>query len=294
MTSHLESPHLEIIEPGPFATLQDAGRPGLAHLGVSPSGAADRGALALTRRLLGHDPDEAPGRAVIEATLGGLTLRLHGERTVACVLAGADARAGVNGRPVGHRTRFYLAPGDVLRLASPTVGLRTLVGFDADLLAAPVLGSRSHDVLAQLGPAPLRAGDRVPLGPASGRFPPVASVPAAVPTGPLKVMRGPRDDWFSDPEQFVQTGWTVSPVSNRVGVRLVGPPLARARAGELPSEGVVRGAVQVTASGEPVIFLADHPVTGGYPVIGVLTPTSVDRAAQARPGEVLGFGWVLR
>jgi allophanate hydrolase subunit 2 len=113
-----------------------------------------------------------------------------------------------------------------------------------------------------------------------------------VPTGgpvTLRAVLGPRADWIADPAALARTAWTVSGRSDRVGLRLEGEPLRRADTGELPSEGMVRGAVQVPPGGEPVLFGADHPVTGGYPVVAVVRDADLDRAAQLRPGQQVRF-----
>ncbi|WP_254909753.1 biotin-dependent carboxyltransferase family protein, partial [Micromonospora sp. NBS 11-29] len=155
----------------------------------------------------------------------------------------------------------------------------------------PVLGSRSTDTLSGLGPPPLRDGDRLPLGPPVGPPAPVDhTVVRPVPAELwLAVRAGPRQDWFT-PAAFDllrDTPYTVAVDSNRVGARLAGVALPRAVAGELPSEGLVLGAVQVPADGQPLVFLADHPTTGGYPVIGVVD--DVTPLAQARPGTTVRF-----
>jgi len=156
-----------------------------------------------------------------------------------------------------------------------------------------VLGSRSTDILAGLGPDPLQVGDMLQVGPPPGQFPnvdeaPVRSLSAEAIT--VRALLGPRADWLADPRQLASTQWTVSSRSDRVGVRLEGQPLQRhsSRAGqELLSEGVVRGAIQVPPRGEPVLFLSDHPVTGGYPVAAVVRDADLDLAAQAVPGQTL-------
>jgi allophanate hydrolase subunit 2 len=155
----------------------------------------------------------------------------------------------------------------------------------------PVLGSRASDTLSGLGPEPVRAGDIIPVGPPPADFPNVDQAPTAAlssDTLVLRALRGPRDDWLADPDALVATQWTASSRSDRVGMRLVGEPLQHhvSRQGqELPSEGVVRGSIQVPPAGEPVVFLADHPVTGGYPVVAVLVDEAMDQAAQAVPGQ---------
>jgi biotin-dependent carboxylase-like uncharacterized protein len=156
-----------------------------------------------------------------------------------------------------------------------------------------VLGSRSTDTLSGLGPPPLAAGNRLPLGRLAGEEPvvDVAAVrpPSADPV--LRVLPGPRRDWLSPSAWTALTTrlWTVTADSNRVGLRLSGPRLERARDDELPSEGLVPGAVQVPPDGAPVLFLADHPVTGGYPVLAVVRTADLPAVAQLRPGDRLRF-----
>lgn len=280
---------LEVLATGPLALLQDLGRPGYAALGVSPSGAADRAAYALACRLLGAEP----GCAAVEVVLGGLAVRADGAVTIA--LTGAAAPATVDDRPVAHVAPLRLADGAVLRLGTPAVGLRTYLAVRGGIDAPLVLGSRSTDVLAGIGPSPLRPGDVLPVGPAGTGYPGVDHAPVPdLPGGTvvLDVLPGPRADWLADPADLARHTWTVSDRSNRVGVRLTGPALARRpdRQGtELASEGMVRGAIQLPPAGEPVVFLADHPVTGGYPVVGVTTGRACDALAQARPGQSVRF-----
>jgi biotin-dependent carboxylase-like uncharacterized protein len=162
----------------------------------------------------------------------------------------------------------------------------------------PVLGSRSTDLLSGLGPPPLTDGTVLPLGSPAG---PHARVDVAAQPGPpaelvLRVTPGPRDDWFTrDAVRTLLTRvYRVSAASNRIGLRTEGPALERARSGELPSEGMVLGAVQVPPDGRPVVFLADHPTTGGYPVIAVVRPADLAAAAQAVPGTPVRFTAVSR
>jgi biotin-dependent carboxylase-like uncharacterized protein len=278
---------LEVLDPGPLALVEDLGRPGLAALGVGRSGAADRGSHGLGARLLAQDP----ALASVEATLGGLVVRARGSVTV--VLTGAPSDAAVDGVPVGHAAPFLLRDGAVLRLGRPRSGLRTYLSVRGGVDVPPVLGSRSTDVLAGLGPAPLRAGDLLPVGRPTGE-PTVDVAPVPEPAAGLLLLRvhaGPRAGWVRSLGPLTETTWSVSPQSDRVGLRLGGGRLERdAGAGsELPSEGLVRGAVQVPPGGEPVVFLSDHPVTGGYPVVAVVLEADVDLAAQAVPGQQVGF-----
>ncbi|SDF63320.1 sensor histidine kinase inhibitor, KipI family [Cellulosimicrobium cellulans] len=281
---------LEVLATGPLALVEDAGRPGLAAVGVGPSGAADRASYALANRLVGN----LDGAAAIEVTLGGLAVRFVGGAVVA--LAGAAVSASVDGSPVVMHAAVRVPDGAVLRLGLATHGLRTYVAVRGGLLPPAVLGSRSRDVLARLGPEPLQPGDVVGVGDApSGtwpwgdvapvRFPPGEPRPGEGAGAILEVLPGPRADWFlPGAGHALRALRTVTPDSDRVALRLDGQAVPR-RAGELASEGLVRGAVQIPPDGRPVVFLADRPVTGGYPVIGVLRERDVDRAAQLRPGD---------
>jgi biotin-dependent carboxylase-like uncharacterized protein len=276
---------LEVLDTGLLALVQDLGRTGLASSGVGRSGAADRGAFRLGARLLAQ-PYSA---AALEVTFGGLSLRSRGELQVA--LTGAPAPATVDEHPVGYFAPIALAGGQVLRLGMPPVGVRSYVSVRGGLDVPAVLGSRATDTLSGLGPRPIRSGDVLPIGPAPATFPNVdvaPTPPLSAETMILHALRGPRDDWLADVAALADTVWTVSSRSDRVGLRLEGEPLQRhaRRSGmELPSEGVVRGAIQVPPGGEPVIFMADHPVTGGYPVVAVLVDDDADRAAQSAPGQ---------
>ncbi|WP_151524615.1 biotin-dependent carboxyltransferase family protein [Serinicoccus kebangsaanensis] len=281
---------LEVVRSGPAATVQDLGRPGLAHLGVGRSGAADRPSLRLANRLLGNDE----GAAAVEVTVGGLSVTCAGGAFVA--LTGAPCPATVDGRPVPLNSVLWLPDGAELELGMPAVGLRSYLAVRGGLEVAPVLGSRSRDTLAGLGPDPLTAGMRLPVGPAPAGDPLVDTAPLDPPTGgeiTLRVRLGPREDWFSPGAARTLLGqaYQVSADSDRVGARLEGDPLERAGDDdrELPSEGMVLGSLQVPPSGQPTILLADHPVTGGYPVIGVVDARDVAAAAQARPGQTVRF-----
>jgi len=290
---------LEVLRTGPLALVQDAGRPGHAAVGVSPSGAADRGAFVAGARLVGNDPAR---HAAIEVTLGGLSVRSTAPCTVA--LCGAECPASVDGRAVAWATALPLVPGEVLTLGMPPVGLRSYLSVAGGIDVAPVLGSRSTDLLSGLGPPRLTPGMVLPIGsPAvpgerSGAERPPASrrrgPEPAEGAGELTLLPGPRTDWLADPAALAGT-WTISPDSNRVGIRLTGPVLARASSQvgvELPSEPLVRGAVQLPPSGQPVVFGPDHPTTGGYPVVAVLTEAASDRLAQCRPGEEVLLVWL--
>jgi len=278
---------IEVLRAGPLTTIQDLGRPGHAHLGVGRSGAVDRPSLRLANRLVGN-PE---GAAALELTFGGLALRATQSITVALTGAPCDAVAGGRGRDLF--APLTLAAGDVLEIGMPSRGVRTYLAVRGGIDCAPVLGSRATDLLSHLGPERLRDGDRLAVGRPNGKAPGVDVAPVrTLPDEPvLRVVAGPRADWFTAEAMAVLAHATFEATasSDRVGVRLDGPVLTRSRHQELPSEGMVEGAVQVPPDGHPVVFLADHPVTGGYPVIAVVHPDDIAVAAQLRPGQPVRF-----
>ncbi len=295
---------LEILTPGPQSLIQDLGRPGLGDLGVSASGAADTRSARQANRLVGNEP----GDAVIETVLGGLAVRAHGELTGA--LTGAAVSALIEG-PCGNRPARMCAPfalhdGESLHLDPPYAGQRTYLAVRGGMDIDPVLGARATDLMSGIGPAILERGTRLRIrevehGRIVGAAEPSTLPPAVLQgdgTAVLRITAGPRQDWFTPDSRAALTDqdWTVTAESNRIGVRLAttdgGQPLERARSEELPSEGVVAGSLQVPPSGLPVLFLADHPVTGGYPVIGVVVPEDLPAAAQLSPGIAIRFAEV--
>ena len=302
---------LTVIRPGMHALVQDLGRPGAAAVGVTASGAMDRAALARANRAVGN----TEGAAAIEALNGGVELRAERQTTVAvagaeCAIAVLGAEAGAPARPYEPGAAIELAPGERLRLGPATAGLRAYIAVRGGIAGNAELGSLAHDSLSGLGAPPLVAGQGIAtgdaaaardldpdqeLGPDQEPRPEPEPLPAPGEATVLRFVAGPRDDWFDAPsrERLRAQEWEVTAESNRIGIRLGAPPggaaLTRERAGELATEGTVRGALQVPPSGLPVLFLADHPVTGGYPVIGVVVDADLDLAGQLRPGDAVSF-----
>ena len=267
---------------GPLTTVQDLGRPGYAHLGVPRSGALDVPALRRANALVGN-PARAAG---LETTLLGCVLRFEAPARIA--VTGAAAAVKVDREPVDPGGGAIDVPaGATVDIGRAIRGVRSYLAVSGGIAVDPVLGSRSTDTLSGLGPPRLTDGMTLPIGPPADGEPAESSAGTSS-HGDLElgVRLGPRDDWFVAAELF-SSAYRVSPLSNRVGSRLAGAALPRTRAGELPSEGVVLGAVQVPADGQPLIFLADHPTTGGYPVVGVVD--DVTPLAQARPGTTVRF-----
>lgn len=292
---------LRVQTTGLQTLIQDPGRPGLSHLGVSHSGAADAEAARQANQQVGNPPHSA----VLENTMGGLVLQACGDQVLSCT--GAPATACINGHtglrwPPRH-TAFILHDGETLQLGSPEIGLRCYIGVRGGLDLPAVLGSRAYDIMAGLGPAPLQTDQMLPVGKASAADHIGQSQPLPMPCddqGPiiLRVVIGPRHDWFdaASRQRFFQQIWRVSQQANRAGLRLeldehndTEPPLQRCRHDELASEGMQPGAIQIPPAGLPIIFLKDHPVTGGYPVMACLIEADLARAAQIRPGQRLQF-----
>jgi KipI family sensor histidine kinase inhibitor len=278
---------LRVVEPGLLATVQDLGRGGAASVGVAVSGALDRTALRTANRLVGN-PE---GAAAIEVTMGGL--RAVAEMDLWFAVTGGWGPLRLDGHAVDPYEAHVWPTGAELHVDWFTHGARAYLAVRGGIDAPAALGSRATDLLAGLGPAALRAGDRVVVG-----DPPSTPVPVAPPQSwgaphdddlELALAPGPRADWFAEGTALFDAVWTVSGAADRVGARLDGPELVRTRTGELPSEGMVPGALQVPPSGRPTILLADGPVTGGYPVIAVVTDASLDLVAQARPGTRIRF-----
>ncbi|WP_217239547.1 biotin-dependent carboxyltransferase family protein [Streptomyces sp. AC555_RSS877] len=283
---------LSVVRAGALTTVQDRGRPGHAHLGVPRSGALDQPAAGLANRLVGNRPEAA----VLETTLNGCAVRPRSTVTVA--VTGAPCRVTMDGRAVAWGAPVRVPAGALLEVGAAVLGVRSYVAVSGGVTVEPVLGSRSTDLLSRLGPPPLSDGAVLPLGRPEEPHTHVDVGPQPAPPAELvlRVTPGPRDDWFT-PEAvraFTTRTFRVSSASNRIGLRTEGPALERARSGELPSEGMVLGAVQVPPDGRPVVFLADHPTTGGYPVIGVVRTADLPAAAQAVPGTPVRFVAVRR
>ena len=306
---------LRVLSPGIHSLIQDLGRQGHSALGVSAAGALDRASLRRANRLVGN----APSAAAIETVAGGLRVQAIGDQVLA--VAGAPSALTVvtpsaspsetetgdlqNGdtqstaearqRTVPVAAPFALLDGEILTIGVPDAGFRSYVAVRGGVDAPPVLGSRSTDTMSGIGPKPLAAGQVLPCGGAAESG--VVGSPEIQPEYPgegvtlLDIILGPRADWFDQAaiDSLCAQDWTVKPESNRVGMRLQGTPLQRSRAGELPSEGTVAGAIQMPPEGLPVLFLADHPITGGYPVIGVVVDHQLDLAAQVPIGGSIRF-----
>lgn len=281
-------PIFTVDDAGLLTVYQDLGRPGRGDLGVTGSGFADRASALAANAAVGNPR----GAAVLE-NVGGLALTARAEAVV-CV-TGALSDVTVGGRPMPLARPVMVGSGETLSVAPPRVGARSYVAVRGGFVAETELDSASTDILSGLGPAPVVPGSTlsVAIAPA-GTVHDTLSNPLRVAGNSVTVrcVPGPRDDWFTAEaiEALYSTGFTVTPESNRVGLRLASPaPLKRRDRGELASEGMVAGSIQVPPNGQPVLFLRDHAVTGGYPVIATVVAEDVDIAAQLPPGATIRF-----
>lgn len=286
-------PVWEVEDPGSLTLVQDAGRRGVAHLGVPGAGPADPMAHALANLLVGN-PAGAPA---LEATGRGPILRVL--RTCFAAVVGPDPPVDVDGAPAGVGRVLPLAAGQRLAISSPRHGARSYVALAGGVDVPPVMGSRATDTLAWVGPGLLRAGQRLGAAGPPGAMRGYLAVgspgtvlaldrpPARSRACVVRVLPGPHQEWLSHPSDLYDRDFVVEPASNRVGVRLrplTGGPLGRA-AGELDSEGMVTGAVQVPADGLPVVLGPDHATLGGYPVVSVVITADLGLLGQCRPGD---------
>lgn len=280
---------LTVLTPGPQTLVQAAGRRGQANLGVGRSGALDRLALEVANRAVGNEATTAG----LEVLLGGARLRIDSHALIA--VAGANGDVLVDREVMAPGKAYEVRAGSVVRFEQPRVGARYYFAVRGGVLATEVLGSPSWDVLAKVGTPPLVAGDVLQIGyGGTGKVNTWLPNPLAgrnVGHRFVDIARGPRNSLFSaaDWHTLVTETWTVSPQSNRTALRLSGPPLSFPEGLELPSEAVLPGAIQIPPDGQPIVFLADHPVTGGYPVIAVVRDESLDRLGQLLPGQRLGL-----
>ena len=272
---------LEIRAVGPQVTVQDLGRGGNAHLGVPRSGALDAPAHRLANRLVGNDESAA----TLECLGGQLSFRTRTAVTIA--VTGARVPVSVEGRWQEWGNAVSVSAGSLVELGAVTEGLRAYLAVSGGVEVDLVLGSRSTDLLSGLGPEPVSEGDVLPVGRPERPPVPVEAVRTTRPSRELRLRLGPRDDWFEADalEALAGSSYVVGSESNRIGLRLEGEPIRWKGKEQLPSEGMVLGGVQVPPNGQPVIFLHDHPTTGGYPVVGVVVPDDLAVCAQLRPGE---------
>lgn len=267
------NPALRVVQAGFATTVQDHGRRGMAHLGVPAAGAVDRETHDLMNRLVGNQPEAA----TIE-TLGGLIVEV-----LRPVVAARSTDA----------SRHTLGAGDTFRIDAPPESVWAYLSVRGGIDVDVVLGSRSADTLGHVGSSPIVVGSKLDIGPDPGTELVADHAPVRESADrSVRIWDGPQHDWFIGGRQnLVERPWRVSNELSRVGVRLESGDFARSRRSQpqMASIGLVTGAIQITPAGEPIVMLANHPTTGGYPVIAVVDPEDLPALVQTRPGSSIRF-----
>ncbi|MGB1088495.1 MAG: biotin-dependent carboxyltransferase family protein, partial [Alphaproteobacteria bacterium] len=277
---------LHIAKAGPLVSVQDAGRFGYQRYGVTPAGPMDRLSFTIANHLLGQGP-----MASLEVGLGGLTIEATTPTHIA--IAGPALKATASGVEMSDSQSLVLEAGEQLNVHPTAPAAFCYIAIAGGLQTAAHLGSRASHVRSKLGAPPIKAGDHLKVANQPSR-PKCFVLPAnAWPTPParLRLLPGPQQDWFTDAAwaALTQTPYEISPRSDRMGYRLNGPELARAIEGDMVSDGIVTGAIQVPPNGAPILLMADRQTTGGYPKIAVMATADIPFAAQSLPGATLRF-----
>lgn len=286
--------NMKVIAPGPLSTVQDAGRFGYMSTGFPPNGAMDGYSMCIANILVGNRPEEG----VIEMTLMGMTVSFDGDAVVA--LTGADMQPRLNDSedPIPMYAAFAVHKGDTLKLGAASSGMRTYLAVSGGFDLPFVMGSLSTNLKCGLGGfqgRKLRAGDVLPL-----RETLELSLIGARRTAPendykknitVRVVLGPQEDYFTQKgiETFLSSRYTVSGQSDRMGVRLEGNKIENKNGVDIISDGIATGAVQIPASGTPIIMMADRQTTGGYAKIATVISADLKKMAQAAPGTGVRF-----
>lgn len=282
---------LHVIKPGLLTTIQDLGRFGHQDSGVPVAGPMDVFSHRLANQLVGNEADAA----TFEITLIGPELMTDTDLTIA--ICGAHFEITCDDRPVPIDASFAMRAGQRLKFGRVLQGARAYLAVAGGLQTPRVLGSRATHLVSRMGGLNGRAlagGDRVPILAGTAAGPRRKSPGLTLPTSGralLRVMPGPQDEWFHPDAMRTIAGvsFRISPRSNRMGYRLQGPPLVRVHEGELISEPVGLGAIQVPAAGEPILLMADRQTAGGYPKIGHVIAADLPLAGQLAPGDFIEF-----
>lgn len=286
---------LEVIEPGLLTTVQDGGRWGWARYGVPPSGPLDAAAFHAANLLVGN----APNAAALELTLTGPTLRAAWPCLVA--VCGAEFAVWIGTLPVPTWHACLMRAGQLLRFGERRSGARAYLAVSGGLALPEFLGAQATYLpggFGGLAGRALRAGDRLPCHPdprglleRAGRAWPREARPAYSRNPTLRVVLGPQEDTFTTEgvRTFLNSAYTLTTASDRMGARLAGAPVAHRGAAGIVSDGIVNGSVQIPPDGQPIVMLADHQTTGGYPKIAAVIQADLPLLAQCLPGDTVRF-----
>lgn len=280
-----------VVKPGLLTSVQDLGRFGYQASGVPVAGPMDSFSHRLANQLVGNDPTAA----TLEITLIGPELTVGADTTMA--ISGAHFDVTCDDRPVAMGASFGVRAGSRLKFGRVHQGARAYLAVAGGVQTAPVLGSRATHLVSRMGGVAGRAlvaGDRIPIAAEAAPRPHRKSAGLMLPSrgrALLRVLLGPQDHWFAPDavKSLMGVSFRISPRSNRMGYRLEGPPLSRVKDGELISEPVGLGAIQVPAAGEPILLMADRQTAGGYPKIGHVISADLPLAGQLAPGDFIEF-----
>ncbi|MBK0328116.1 biotin-dependent carboxyltransferase family protein [Rhodobacteraceae bacterium F11138] len=288
---------LEILSAGPMLTVQDAGRNGLRHLGVSTAGPIDPDAMLLANALCGNRDDTAA------LEFAGPAGQFQTDRAVRFAVTGADCDIRIDARPVAAWESHRLTPGETLSIGAPRDGVWGYLALSGGIETAPVLGSRATHLRSGLGGVDgraLRNGDRLLLGP-DRKVPCLRPAPQSLPAhsqepGPIRVILGPQSDRFADDilARLTSASFTVTPQRDRMAMVLGGVELPAAGGHDILSDGTVPGSIQVPGSGAPLVLLAESQTTGGYPKIATVASVDLPRLAQIPVGRTVRFAVISR
>jgi antagonist of KipI len=285
---------IRVVKPGLFTTVQDRGRYGYAHLGISPAGAADALSLRIANRLVGND-ESAPA---LEMTLLGATLEFDDPAVIA--ISGASCECQVERKDIAVNTAVEVPAGSVLRCGSTTDGARSYLAVQGGIDVPLVMGSASTDIRGRFGGVEgrrLGAGDVLQVGNVGGLHPRrlrAGTLAAFQRHSPIRVTRGAQHDWFSGETfaRFLSAPYVVSEQSDRAGLRLKGEAVAPDEQRQLLTDGIPLGAIQVPQDGQPILLFVDQQTTGGYPKIANVIAADMHRIGQLRPRDEIRFAEV--
>ncbi|MFQ6100599.1 MAG: biotin-dependent carboxyltransferase family protein [Anaerolineae bacterium] len=282
---------LEVLAGGLLTTVQDLGRYGYERYGVPVAGAMDQFALRAANLLVGNPPDAA----ALEVTITGPTLRASDKCLIAAT--GADLALRVNGWKMSPWMAIFVRKGWMIEFGGRKTGCRAYLAVAGGIDVTPVMGSRSTYLSGAFGGFKgrlLRQGDLIPLGEVSFHLPSLAGrsfpsnlIPDYGDVPEIHVVLGPQDDYFTDEgiAAFLSGEYQVSPTSDRMGYRLQGPEIAHKERADIISDGIALGSVQVPADRQPIVMMADHQTTGGYPKIATVISADIPLLAQCMPGQ---------
>lgn len=282
---------LVVIRPGMLTTVQDLGRWGYQASGVPVAGPMDEYSHRLANRLLGNDEDAA----ALEVTLIGP--ELEARTAVDCVVCGAEFAVNAGEKPVALHRPFRVAAGARVRFGARTRGARAVLAVRGGFELEPVFGSRATSLISRMGPfggCALKAGDILPIGPPPA-MPVIETSGTPLPVGRggarVRAIAGPHTERFTDDAYavFYRSRFVVTPSSNRMGYRLEGPPLEHTSGADILSDATPIGSLQVPASGQPILLMADRQTTGGYPKIATVITADLPLAGQLGPGDWIEF-----